>query len=344
MATKIGLDLGYAYITLSDVASGISRESSIALVDKTTNTILALGDDALCTEGAERGIIVRPFKNGLLYFSDYTRAIVANAVKAVMPTDKIRCVVGLPSDFVPKQEKALFSIICQEGVAECYGVTRSVAALIGAGYAPNMSVISVNVGASATDISVLYRGEVILSACESIGGEDFDRAVKQYIADQGGVSISLSVARAIKEKLGAVWPGHPSESIDIEGTLSLTGNTISMNITTEDILSVFDKPLQSLLRAIADTVKQIPYEQVEEIFNNGIVLSGGMAELYGLDKMIEKVIDISVTLPRNPMDCVARGLSRIHTFLPVRMPTAPKNITSQIAKYYETKNNTRKKG
>ena len=217
MVSKIGLDLGYANITLSDFATGIYREPAVALIDKRTRRIISVGDSAMNGEGADTGdsMLVRPFKNGLLFDHQITQSIINNAIKAVLPADRLRCVVGVPSDFLPKQEKMLFDMLNKAGVTDCYSVNRSVAALIGAGYSPMMSVISVNIGASATEIAVLNGGVITQTAKENVGGEDFDKAVKQYIYEQGDVSVSLSVARAIKEKLGSVWSGKPSDSVDI---------------------------------------------------------------------------------------------------------------------------------
>ena len=263
MVTKIGLDLGYANITLGDVTAGIYREPSVVVVDKVTGRILSLGNDAM-QRSEEGGLPVRPFKNGLLYSQEMTKAIIENAIKAILPADKIRCVIGLPSEFLTKQEKELFSMVREAGVHEVFGVSRSVASLIGAGYAPTMSVISVNIGAKYTDISVIHEGKVILKKTTEVGGENFDLAVKQYIQEHGDVSVSLSVARAIKEKIGAVWEGREAETIEIEGILSLTGNKVRMSLISEDILGVFEKPLHALLFAIADCVKKIPFEYVTE--------------------------------------------------------------------------------
>ena len=86
MVTKIGIDLGYANITLSDINAEVYREPSVVLVDKNTRRVLSIGSRAAqVEEGEERGsaILVRPFKNGLLYHSDLTREIVSNIVDAV---------------------------------------------------------------------------------------------------------------------------------------------------------------------------------------------------------------------------------------------------------------------
>ncbi len=345
MTVKIGIDLGYANITLSNVMADIYREPSVILVDKSTRKILSLGARAaLGEDGDERenGILVRPFKNGLLYSSDFTEEIIENVVSAVKPADKIRCVLGVPSDFLPKQEEELFNMLRSAGVVEAVSVKRPVAALIGAGYAPTMSAISVNIGASSTEIAVIHNGNIILSEREQIGGEDFDVAIKQHILDQGDMNVSLLVARAIKERLGTVWPGKENETLDIEGTLSLTGSRVKMTISTEDIVGVFEKPLQKLLLCISSAIKRIPLDCVNDVFENGIVLTGGAAELYGLDTMISKVLGISVTKPQNAIDAVAKGLSRTHTFLPDKKNIYGKNITSQLARFYNAKKQNKK--
>lgn len=346
MITKIGLDLGYANITLSNITTEVYREPSVALLDKNTHRVISVGmRAALVDEGglmSSDGVLVRPFKNGLLYSSDITAEIIRHALSAVNATDKVRCTIAIPSDLVSKQEAEIYKMLRIAGVTESYGVNPAVAALIGAGYSPLISAISVNVGAAATEIAVLHKGEVIVSIRENVGGEDFDKAVKQYILDQGDMSVSLLVARTIKEKLGAVWQGRETESIDIEGTLSLTGNRVKMSLSTEDIVGVFELPLRMLLEAVANATKKIPIDAVTDIFENGIILSGGGAELYGLDTMIEKVFGVSVTKPIAPIDCVSKGLSRINTFLPMKNGLAGKNITKELAKLYENKKQIKK--
>lgn len=344
MITKIGLDLGYANITLSNVAAEVYREPSVVLVDKNTRHIIAVGNRAMLSDSEKSvadGMLVRPFKNGLLYSSDLTREIIKHAIKSIGASDKIRCIIALPSDMIPKQEAEIFKMLSDAGVTECYSVKPAVAALIGAGYSPAISAISVNIGAASTEIAVIHNGDILFNLREQVGGEDFDKAVKQYIFDQGDMTVSLLIARTIKERLGAVWQGRESESIEIEGTLSLTGNCVKMSVCTEDIVGVFEQPLKKLLETVANAVKKIPIEYVEDIFENGIILTGGASEIFGLDIMMSKVFDVSVTKATSPIDSVAKGLSRINTFLSAKSRSG-KNITSQLSKLYENKKQSKK--
>ncbi len=162
MVTKIGLDLGYANITLSDTMAGIYREQSVALIDRDSRRIISVGKAAIeqGDELSDRAILVRPFKNGLLFDRQITQSIVSHVVGSVPKDERLRCVMGIPSDLIPKQEREIFSILNDAGISECYVINRAVAALIGAGESPTQSVVSVNVGASSTEIAIIYDGEV----------------------------------------------------------------------------------------------------------------------------------------------------------------------------------------
>lgn len=335
MITKIGLDLGYANITLSDSSYEVYREPSVMLIDKNTRRMVSVGKEALASDSAD-GILIRPFKNGLLYSAEFTSEIIGVALKTLGDVHNVRCVFGVPSNINAKQQGELFEIIQSRGVSECFFVNRASAAIVGAGYAPTSSIISVNIGACATEISIFHRGSIVYSEYARIGGENFDEAVQKYILEKGELNISLLDARAIKETIGAVWDGRGAEPISISGTLALTGNKIKMSIGTEDILGVFEQPLHALLSVIAEGVKRIPADCVEEIFANGIILSGGGAELFGLDKMISNVFGIATSVARNPADCVPRGLSIINGFLPKTIRANGKNITTRLAKYFQS--------
>ena len=336
MVTKIGLDLGYANITISDTTAGVYREQSVALIDRDSRRIISVGDSAIeqGDELSDKAVLVRPFKNGLLFDRQITESIVSHVVGSLPKQDRVRCVIGIPSDLIAKQEKEIFAILTDAGISDCFAVNRSVAALVGAGGSPLESVVSVNVGASSTEIAVFHNGEITYTHRESVGGEDFDKAVKYYIGEQGGVNVSLSVARAIKEQLGSVWHGKEEDSVEIEGTLSLTGNKVKMTISSEDIVGVFEKPLHRLLMAVAVAIKSIPLPNVEKTLQNGVLLTGGGAMIHGLDLMMSKVLGVPVTKPADPIDSVAKGLSIINTKIPVRS-RAGKNITNLIATYYK---------
>ena len=94
MITKVGIDLGYANITVSDYTAEIYREPSVALVHRQpradSKRVIAIGNDALCwqpNENSPEGVLVRPFKNGLFYDYHLTEEIISACIKAVPDAD-----------------------------------------------------------------------------------------------------------------------------------------------------------------------------------------------------------------------------------------------------------------
>ncbi len=333
MVNKIGLDLGYANITLSDASLEVVREPSVALLDGATRRILSVGSEAMESVNAQNRL-VRPLRNGILYSLEFTEQIIKNTLARLKGGTDIRCCFGIGADFNQKQLSQLADILHGAGVTECYFVNRAMAAIVGSGFIPTMSVCSVNIGAKRTEVAILYKGAVVYSATEDIGGEDFDLAVQEYILKNGELNISLQDARAIKESIGAVWEGRNAEPIEVTGTLALTGNRIHMSINTEDILGVFEKPLYDLLNAVAVALRRLEAKYIDAMLENGVVLTGGGAQLFGLDKMMRNVFKLPVSTMKDPDDLVARGLAAIASFLPVKMRSEGKDITAKIGDLY----------
>ena len=116
MVTKIGLDLGYANITISDTAAGVYREQSIALIDRDSRRIISVGNTAVekSEELGDAAMLVRPFKNGILFDRQITESVVKQVDGSIPKDERIRCVSVCPrvlwqsrkrrySAFLPRQ-------------------------------------------------------------------------------------------------------------------------------------------------------------------------------------------------------------------------------------------------
>ena len=69
--------------------------------------------------------------------------------------------------------------------------------------------------------------------------------------------------------------------------------------------------MAALIEGVCDAITKIPTDCVQEVFDTGILLSGGGALLDGLDKMISGVTGVDATRLFDPEETVALGLSRL---------------------------------
>ncbi len=84
------------------------------------------------------------------------------------------------------------------------------------------------------------------------------------------------------------------------------------------MLVALKDPVQEIVDTIHAVLERTPPELGADISNKGIVLTGGGALLYGLDKLIKEKTGIDTIIANEPISCVARGTGKalqwIHVF------------------------------
>ena len=69
--------------------------------------------------------------------------------------------------------------------------------------------------------------------------------------------------------------------------------------------------VQHIVESIRTTLENTPPELASDIYDTGIMLSGGGALLAGLDLLISRVTGIRTVIAKGPIDSVAIGIGRI---------------------------------
>ena len=68
--------------------------------------------------------------------------------------------------------------------------------------------------------------------------------------------------------------------------------------------------MTSIIEAICDVLERIPPELMMDVSKNGILITGGGALLYGIDKIITNVTGVQARIADEPILCVARGTGK----------------------------------
>ena len=71
------------------------------------------------------------------------------------------------------------------------------------------------------------------------------------------------------------------------------------------------EPLHQIVEAVRRTLERTPPELAADIFNRGIMLTGGGALLQGLDELISNETEVPVFIADDPLSCVAIGTGRM---------------------------------
>ena len=318
-SVDIGVDLGTANILVYLKGSGIVlREPSVVAIDRNTNKILAIGEEAKTMLGRTPGNIVaiRPLREGVIADYDMTQSMLENVIQRVAGKSlffKPRVVICIPSGVTTVEKRAVLEAAIQSGASKTYLVEEPIAAAMGAGLeiSESRGAMVVDIGGGTTDIAVMSLGGVVVSDSLRVGGDKFDEAIVRFVKKERNVLIGEPTAEEIKMKVATVFKGNRQAEIEVRGRDLVTGLPTTIKLTSEEIYRALQEPVSTLVSCVRSVLEKTPPELSSDIIDRGIVLTGGGALLDGMAELLQAETGIVTIVADNPLECVAVGTGKV---------------------------------
>lgn len=322
LSTDIGIDLGTASILVYIKGRGVVlKEPSVVAFDRDTNQIKAIGEEARLMIGRTPGniVAVRPLRQGVI--SDYTvteKMLKYFIKKAVgkKTLRKPRISVCIPSGATEVEKKAVEDATYQAGAREVTIIEEPVAAAIGAGIDISKACgnMIVDIGGGTSDIAVISLGGTVVSTSVKVAGDDFDEAIVRYMRKKHNLLIGERTAEDIKINIGCADKRPEMATMDVRGRNLVTGLPKTITITSDETLEALREPAMSIVDAVHSVLEKTPPELAADIYDRGIVMTGGGSLLSGLDTLIEEKTGINTMIAEEPMTAVAIGTGKFIEF------------------------------
>jgi rod shape-determining protein MreB and related proteins len=91
----------------------------------------------------------------------------------------------------------------------------------------------------------------------------------------------------------------------------------TVTICDTEVREALSEPLRQIVQAVRDALERIPPELSADIYDRGVVLTGGGALLRNLDKRLRDETGLPVLVAENPLTSVVLGAGKILTDLPL---------------------------
>jgi len=314
----IGIDLGTASVLVYVKGKGIVlREPSVVAVDQSTGRMLAVGEDARRMLGRTPGniIAVRPLRDGVI--SDYgiTERMLRYFLNKVVGRKfffKPRVVVCVPSGVTEVEKRSVKEATEDAGAREVLLIEEPIAAAIGAGIdisQPYGSMV-VDVGGGTTDIAVISLGGSVVSDSIKVAGDKFDDAIVRYMRKKHNILVGERTAEELKINIGAAYPRKETIFMEVTGRNLVSGLPKTISVGSDEMIEALDEPVQAVLEAVHSVLERTPPEIAADIFDRGIVMTGGGSLLYGLDMRIQQYTRVPCFVAEDAISCVAIGTGR----------------------------------
>ena len=122
-------------------------------------------------------------------------------------------------------------------------------------------------------------------------------------------------AEEIKIQIGCAYKLPEIQTMEVRGRNLVTGLPKTMTITSDEILDALHDSAMIIVDAVHNVLERTPPELAADIFERGIVLTGGGALLRGLDQLIEERTGINTMIAEEPTTAVAIGTGKFIEFL-----------------------------
>ncbi|MCI8776168.1 MAG: rod shape-determining protein [Oscillospiraceae bacterium] len=314
MAQDIGIDLGTANIVMAVSGKGIViNEPSVIAVNKRTNEIIAVGRKAfkMLGKAPEYISVIRPLSCGVISDDEMTQCLIREFVRKASGHRlfKPRIVICVPSFITDVESRAVVEAAMNAGSRKVYLIQEPIAAILGAGV--NMSKarghLVVDIGGGTTDVAVVSMNGVVTSRSIKTAGNIIDQAIVRYMQKRHKILIGDRTAEMIKKEMTNLYDPNDDVKMNIGGRSLLKGLPETVTISELEVFDAVEDEVFEIVEAIRSLLEDTPPELVGDIYENGIILTGGGALLGGLDKLINRTLGVKCNIANDPMGCVARG-------------------------------------
>lgn len=316
----IGIDLGTKVLKLYRKGDGVIYDEQNVIAIENKKKLLAIGDEAAdMSEKAPASIqVIYPVQNGVIadvgsmhkLFNECFRKIYGNVRKA----RGMNFLIAIPTDITEVEKRSFVELVSAPELRskKVSLVDKPICVALGAGLdVTNASgVMTVDIGADTTEVSILSLGGIVLSKLINVGGNHIDNSIKLFVKKNYNLHIGDRTAEIIKKELASAIP---SEEVTrkVYGRDVVTGLPIEVEVSSDMVYQAIREHLRTIVDAIRIILERTPPEISSDILDSGIYVTGGSANIGHLADLFHEETDLKINIVPDPENTVIKGLGVI---------------------------------
>ena len=175
----------------------------------------------------------------------------------------------------------------------------------------------VDIGGGTTDIAVISMAGVVYSKSVRVAGNELDEAIIDHMRKVHGLLIGDRTAEQIKIEIGSAAPLDEKMTMEVRGRHIAEGIPKSVTISDAEVRDALRGIIDILVHAVRDVLERIPPELSADIYDRGVMITGGGALLRNLDRRLREDTQLPVTVAEEPLSSVVMGAGRMLSDLPL---------------------------
>ncbi len=314
-SNDIAIDLGTANTLVYRKGFGtVIDEPSVVAISNDGNKIIAIGNSAkdMLGKNPTEVKIVKPLKDGVIADFQVTELMLRNLILRAQKKRlliKPRVLVCVPSGITEVEKRAVRDSALHAGAREVHLISEPVAAAIGADlpiHKPQGNLV-MDIGGGTTEIAIISLSHIVVHSSIRVGGDKMDEAIVDYLRKKNNIHVGIQTAERIKMKIGSAYPLEEELTMEVRGRDIINGYPITIEVNSEEIRDALSESVGSMIDAVKRLFEKTAPELAADIAERGLILTGGGANLKGLDKKIQETVNLPVHIFPESLTCVLKG-------------------------------------
>lgn len=319
VSDSIAIDMGSAATIIYVHGRGVVvDEPSLVAVNNVSGEVIAVGGEAQHMYGREaRDItVVAPLLNGVVADFERTREMLAHFVRAARSGTSFsrRALMSVYPGVTHVERRALLTAAEHARIGRVMMMDEGLAAAFGAGVKLDDARASavVDIGSGTTNVAVVGNGAIIHSRSDRIGSADINTAIVNHVRRHRGLAIGSPSAERVKLELAsATLPDDLGRELEVRGRDVVTGSPGAINLTAGEIYPVAHYVVNKIVEVVSTTLAELSPEVAGDIYDRGIILTGGGALFEGIADYTREQTKLPVGVADEPRYAIVRGLAQM---------------------------------
>ncbi len=321
VSDSMAIDMGSASTIIAVRGRGVVvDEPSVVAINKVNGEVIAVGNEAHKMQGREaRDVtVIAPMVDGVVADFERTRAMLDHFVREArsgMSHFSRRAVMSVLSEVTQVEQRAMLSAAEEARISKVYMIEEGLAAAIGAGVPVNdeHAAAVVDIGGGTTNVAAIISGSIIASRAERLGSSDIDLAIMDRLRRHRGLTIGVQTAERLKLELSsAIEPEDPEKKINVRGRDVQTGSPGAVDVTAAEVHAITMPIIRRIAEEVRTMLTELAPEVAGDIYNRGVILTGGGALMEGLQPYLQHELSLTVRVADEPRFAIVRGLAQLY--------------------------------
>lgn len=317
LTNLVGIDLGSSRTRMwSDKGGVVLNEATCLAIDERTQKIIAVGDEAAQMRGrASQHIkVLYPIQKGELQDPVGASALLKIFLHRVLKTGAFFrpvMMVSVPAESSEGVREAMVELLHRVGAREVFTIVQPLAAAIGAGVpiADASGSFIFHLGSGVVEGALISLGSLVASESSLYAGDYLDQRLQHALQKESNLLVSPTTARRLKHEVASLLTQPVVKQSLVTGKDALTGSPKEIAINPEVLLPTLTTVAERYAQLLQKLLSRIPPELTVDVIDKGMLLTGGLAQLSGLDQYLINRLGVSVAVVEEPDLAVIKGIA-----------------------------------